>query len=112
MLRNLAARLFVSLFVAGLAAAQEIKVPDGPLQVGQNITISVSDPSRANGSTIVTIDNGDPTNPEKVEVEVKLDAAGNGSANWTVQDWWGANFNAPGAKQVTRMVEESSVRTS
>lgn len=112
MLRNLAARLFVPLFLAGLSAAQEIKVPDGPLQVGQNITINISDPSRANGSIIVTIDNGDPTNPEKVDVVVKLDAAGNGTTNWTVQDWWGANFNAPGAKQVTRMVEESSIRTS
>lgn len=106
MLRNLAARLFVPLFVAGLAAAQEIKVPEGPLQVGQNITITVSDPSRANGSIIVTIENSDPTNSEKVEVEIKLDASGNGVAQWTVPDWVGAAFNAPGCKEVTRAVDE------
>ncbi|MFN7587342.1 MAG: hypothetical protein ACK5UQ_02380, partial [Planctomycetota bacterium] len=91
-------------FVAGLAAAQEIKVPDGPLQVGQNITITVSDPSRANGSIIVTIDNGDPVNPEKVEVEIKLDGSGNGSALWTVADWWSASFEAPGCKEVGRSI--------
>lgn len=111
MLRNLAARLFVPLFVAGLAAAQEIKVPDGPLQVGKTIEISVNDPSRANGSIVVTIDNGDPVNPEKVEVEVKLDASGSGSANWTVGDWEGANFNAPGAKEVSRMIAEQVDRS-
>lgn len=107
MLRNLAARLFVPLLVAGLAAAQEIKVPDGPLHVGQDITITVSDPSRANGSIIVTIENSDPTNSEKLEVEVKLDASGNGVAPWTVPDWVGAAFNAPGCKEVTRAIEET-----
>lgn len=106
MLRNLAARLFVPLLVAGLAAAQEIKVPDGPLHVGQDITITVSDPSRANGSIIVTIDNGDPADPQKVEVEIKLDGSGTGSANWTVEDWWSASFNAPGCKQVSRSVAD------
>jgi hypothetical protein len=110
MLRNLAARLFVPLFVAGLAAAQEIKVPYGPLQVGKTIEISVNDPSRANGSIVVTIDNGDPVNPEKVEVEVKLDASGSGSANWTVGDWLEASFNAPGCKEVTRSVDEEAER--
>ncbi len=108
MLRNLAARLFVPLLVSGLAAAQEIKVPDGPLQVGKTIEISVNDPSRANGSIIVTIDNGDPANPEKVEVEVKLDASGNGTGHFEVQDWWSAHFNAPGCKEVTRDVAEAS----
>jgi hypothetical protein len=111
MLRNLAARLFVPLLVAGLAAAQEIKVPDGPLQVGQNIKISVSDPSRANGSIIVTIDNGDAVNPEKVEVEVKLDASGNGSALWTVEDWWSASFGAPGCKEVGRSIVPAANRS-
>lgn len=104
MLRNLAVRLFVPLFVAGLAAAQEIKVPQGPLQAGKTIEIAVNDPSRANGSIIVTIDNGDPVNPEKVEVEVKLDASGSGSANWTVEDWWSATFEAPGCKEVGRSI--------
>ena len=111
MLRILAARLFVPLFVAGLVAAQQIKVPDGPLQVGKTIEITVNDPSRANGSIVVTIDNGDPVNPEKVEVEVKLDAAGTGAASWTVEEWDGANFNAPGAKEVSRMVEEQVTRS-
>jgi hypothetical protein len=108
MLRNLAARLFVPLFVAGLAAAQEIKVPDGPLQVGQNITITVSDPSRANGSIIVTIDNGDPADPQKIEVEIKLDGSGNGTGSWQVGDWLTATFNAPGCKEVSRLIDEPS----
>jgi hypothetical protein len=106
MLRNLAARLFVPLFVAGLAAAQEIKVPDGPLQVGKTIDIAVNDPSRANGSIVVTIENSDPSNSEKLEVEIKLDASGNGVAQWTVPDWVGAAFNAPGCKEVTRAIDE------
>lgn len=114
MLRHLAARSFVSLFapwfVAGLAAAQQITVPAGPLQVGKTVQITVSDPSRANGSIVVTIDNGDPVNPERVEVEVKLDASGNGAADWTVGDWLEASFNAPGCKEVTRSVEEQAQR--
>ena len=106
MLRILAARLFVPLFVAGLVAAQQIKVPDGPLQVGKTIEITVNDPSRANGSIVVTIENSDPTNSEKLEVEIKLDASGNGASQWTVPDWIGAAFNAPGCKEVTRAVDE------
>lgn len=108
MLRILAARLFVPLFVTGLVAAQQIKVPDGPLQVGKTIEITVNDPSRANGSIVVTIDNGDPADPQKVEVEIKLDASGSGSGNFEVQDWWTAHFNAPGCKEVTRDVAEAS----
>lgn len=107
MLRTLAARLFAPLLLVGLAAAQEIQVPSGPLQVGKAIEIKVSDPSRANGSIVVTIDNGDPISPDKIEVEVKLDASGNGSANWTVGDWLQASFNAPGCKEVSRSVEEA-----
>lgn len=108
MLRNLAARLFVPLLVAGLAAAQEIKVPDGPLQVGDTIQITVSDPSRANGSIVVTIDNGDPADPQKVDIEVKLDASGTGTGSWQVGDWMTATFNAPGCKEVSRLVDEPS----
>lgn len=108
MLRNLAARLFVPLLLATLAAAQEIRVPQGPLHVGQNITITVSDPSRANGSIIVTMDNGDPADPQKIEIEIKLDASGNGTANWQVEDWLTATFNAPGCKEVSRLVDEPS----
>lgn len=101
MLRTLASRWLAPLILVGFAAAQQIQVPSGPLEVGKPIEFKVSDPSRANGSIVVTIDNGDPVNPDKVEVEVKLDASGNGSASWSVADWWSATFNAPGCKEVS-----------
>ena len=63
MLRTLASRWLAPLILVGLAAAQEIQVPSGPLEVGKTIEFKVSDPSRANGSIVVTIDNGDPVNP-------------------------------------------------
>ncbi len=105
MLRNLAARLFVPLFVAGLAAAQEIVLPTGVLSPGQTIDITFVDASRTNGSVIITLDNGDSVKPERVEIEIKLDANGKGSVQWTVPEWWEVHANGGGAKEVSRQID-------
>ena len=108
--RSFVVALFAPLVLTALATAQQIDVVSGPLSVGQTIDIGFSDPSRANGSVTLTIDNGDPNDPEKVEVEVKLDAHGNGSTSFVVPDWWYLHVNGGGAKEVTRLVEEPKAR--
>ncbi len=104
---SFSAALFAPLVLTALAAAQQIDVTQGPLTVGQTIEVGFRDPGRANGSVIITIDNGDPADPEKVEVEVRLDANGTGSTRFVVPDWWYLHCNGGGAKEVTRLVEEA-----
>ncbi|MFO1032239.1 MAG: hypothetical protein U1F60_14260 [Planctomycetota bacterium] len=108
--RPFAITLLAPLFLAALATAQQIDVVSGTLTVGQTIDIGFHDPSRANQTVTLTVDNGDPNDPEKVEVDVKLDAHGNGSTSFEVPDWWCLHVNGGGAKEVTRVVEEPQSR--
>jgi len=112
MLRTLAARLFVPLVVAGLASAQQLILPTGVLTPGKTIDITFVDPSKANGSVFVTLDNGDSVQPERIEIEIKLDASGKGSAPWTVPDWWEVHANGGGAKEVSRQIDEPAAPVS
>ena len=78
----------------------------------QDDEVGFHDPSRANCTVTITVDNGDPLDPQSVDIEVKLDANGNGSTSFTVPEWWSVTFNGGGAKEVTRAVEEPQRSTS
>ena len=106
MRRSFVAALFAPLLLSSLVAAQQIDVPSGALTAGKTIEVGFHDPSRANGTVTITADNGDPTDPQKIEIEVKLDANGNGSTSFPVPDWWQVHFNGGGAKEVSRAINE------
>lgn len=106
MLRTLASRLLAPLLVAGLVSAQQLILPSGVLTPGETIDISFVDASQANGTVIITLDNGDSVKPERIDIEIKLDGNGKGSASWTVPDWWEVHANGGGAKEVSRQIEE------
>lgn len=108
--RSFVLALFAPLVLSSLAAAQQIDIPKGALTAGKTIEVGFRDPSRANGSVTITADNGDPTDPQKIEFEVKLDAQGNGSTSFTVPDWWQVHFNGGGAPEVSRAIEEPARR--
>lgn len=104
--RSFVVALFAPLVLSSLVAAQQIDVPSGALTAGKTIEVGFRDPSRANGTVTITVDNGDPLDPQSVDIEVKLDGSGRGSTSFTVPEWWSATFNGGGAKEVTRPVEE------
>jgi len=104
--RSFAIALLATLVLSTLAAAQQIIVPAGILTAGQTIDVGYQDAGRANGSVTITVDNGDPLDPQRIDLEVKLDGNGKGSASFTVPNWWSATFNGGTAKEVTRFVEE------
>lgn len=104
--RSFVLALLAPLVLSGLATAQKIDIPSGALTAGKTIEVGFCDSSRANGSVIVTADNGDPTDPQRIEIEVKLDAHGNGSTSFTVPDWWQVHFNGGGAKEVSRAIDD------
>lgn len=81
-------------------------MPSGTFTAGQSIDVGFRDPSRANGTVTITVENGDSINPEKIEIEIKLDASGHGEVSFQVPDWWSMQFNGGGAKQVTRFIDE------
>ncbi len=85
------------------AAAQTLTVPKAPV-IGTGITIGYSDPGRAGETITIEIDNGGSV-PIVVELSVTLDENGNGTVEWMVPDWMGANFNAPGVPEETRAFE-------
>lgn len=109
--RSFALALFAPLVLSGLAAAQQIIVPSGSLKAGESIEVGFRDPGRANGTVTITVENGDPLDPQSIDIEVKLDSHGKGSTSFKVPDWWLVTFNGGGAKEVTSVVSEG-VRTT
>ncbi len=96
--------LVLSIFaLAGTATSQSLSV-DYSLSPGDKANISYSDPSRAGQTITVDIDDGTFPVPETDSVQITLDAAGNGSTTWDVEDWDQANFNAPGVPTVNRRI--------
>lgn len=108
--RSFVFALLAPLVLTGFASAQQIDIPKGALTAGKTIDVGFRDPSRANGSVIIKADNGDPTDPQMVEFEIKLDAQGNGSTTFTVPDWWQVHFNGGGAPEVSRAIAEPTAR--
>lgn len=98
--------LFAPLVLTGFATAQKILVPSGVLTAGQTIEVGFEDAGHTNGTVTITVDNGDPLDPQSIDIEIKLDAGGKGRTSFTVPDWWSVTFNGGGAKEVTRAVQE------
>ena len=77
-----------------------LDVQPSPLVNGGTATITVS--GAEPGSTVtVTVDNGGDVDQP---VEIPIDSSGNGTGSWSVPDWPLANFNTPGAEEVTRSI--------
>ena len=91
---------------AALASAQAtISVSGGAvLTAGDSVQITYENRARANGTVVVVVDDGELPNTTQVEIVIQLDAQGRGVGTWSVQSWWVANFNAPGARQVSCVV--------
>ncbi|MCR9246346.1 MAG: hypothetical protein NXI31_15040 [bacterium] len=81
--------------------------PD-PLTEGGTATISYSDPSKANQTITIDIDNGMRRKPKKATVTIQLDENGEGATSWAVPGWQMANFNAPGVAEQSVLISPSS----
>lgn len=106
MVKQLGFGLLGMLLCATMAAAQATMTVSGGnvLTSGDTIQIRYSNPARANGSVFVTIDDGEFPTPTYLEVQIHLDARGEGSIDWVVPCWSCAHFNADGVREVTRAV--------
>jgi len=93
--------------IAGLLApgafAQVLKVPE-KITRGDKITIEYSDAGRAGETILLEIDNGAFPVPQRVEIPITLDSSGKGSVDWVVLSWDFALFNAPGVREVPRVI--------
>jgi hypothetical protein len=104
-MRNLWAGVVSALLLAGAAVSQKMTVTGGSvLMAGQGVQINYADPSRAGQTINVQVDDGMPK-PTIVTLQIQLDQNGQGCAQWLVQPWWRAAFNAPGVEQVTRAID-------
>lgn len=105
MLTRLLSGAAASALLAAAAFAQTIHVPDRVLHEGETIDVGYSDASMRNRFVTVRVDDGSSSNPQTDYVEIWLDGSGRGSRQYRVKPgWWGAQFNAANAKQVTRIV--------
>jgi hypothetical protein len=107
--RSLASTLIASLFFAGSLAAQKLAPPsltvtESVLTSGGVATICYRNASLANQAIVIDVDNGMRRNPINGVIEIHLDANGVGKATWSVPNWLGANFNAPGVTEVHRVI--------
>jgi len=91
-------------FLASAPAAQSMGVSPAVLTVGATADITYSNPDLAGTTVTVTVENGSLVNPKELEVDVVLDKHGDGSAAMVVPNWPGATFNAPGVKEIARMI--------
>jgi hypothetical protein len=85
-----------------IASAQTISVPN-VINVGDDIEIGFTDASKAGQTVLIRISIASPS-WSHVEVAVQLDKRGCGSVSWTVPAADAVAFNAPDARQVTRML--------
>mgnify|MGYP000913294759 CR=1 FL=1 len=90
------------LALASLASAQQMSVPR-EMEIGDDVTIGYTDAARAGQTIYVTIAVSLPE-ISVIEIPIHLDQKGNGEVSWTVPDALGVTFNAPGCRQITRML--------
>lgn len=90
------------LALASLASAQQMSVPR-EMEIGDDVTIGYADAARAGQTIYVTIAVSLPE-ISVIEIPIHLDQKGNGEVSWTVPDALGVTFNAPGCRQITRML--------
>jgi hypothetical protein len=83
------------LFFVSPLFAQSLGVGPGEvLEGGSLASLTYNNSARPNQTIVVLVTGGDPETT--VEVEIRLDGAGNGTASWSVPTTWSkATFNAP-----------------
>lgn len=96
--------LGVVLATAMVVAQASMSVTSGLLKVGEAVQITYSDPSRANSVVVVQVDDGRFPVATIYEVVIHLDSKGTGTVSWTVPDCDMLRFNAPGVRQLSRVV--------
>ena len=99
----MAAALFASapVLAQGGDATPTLTVGGAVLQQGSSVQVSYSNAAMGGQTIVVDVDNGMRRNTQVSTIEITLDANGNGSAMWNVPTWTAANFNAPGAPEVS-----------
>lgn len=96
--------MLAALLLASTLAAQSLTIsPGGGLTTGESATIEYTNSGMAGQSVTITVSGGFPVS-ETVEIKIKLDADGKGSAKWVVREWAAARFNAPGVHEVTEPI--------
>ena len=81
-----------------------LTITESVLASGNCASILYENPSMANQTIVIDIDNGMRRNTKRAVIEIELDANGVGEAVWRVPSWIGANFNAPGVAEQHRVV--------
>lgn len=111
-MRNIVPTFVALIATVAALSAQQIIVPP-KAAAGDSIDVTVNDPANSGRVVKVEIDNGDPTSPDTVTVEVQLDDTGSGSVPWSVpEDWDVCRFNGDGYRQVRMSVTFGSGRGS
>ncbi len=109
---TLAAALLVAApiddMTGGPAGNPSMAVNPDPLTAGGSATVTYSDPSQANQSIVVDIDNGMQRGTQTSTLVIELDEHGEGSAVWEVPTtWFLANFNAPNVAEIGCMISHN-----
>lgn len=104
-MRNVLRGVLGMLFLSIAAMAQAVlTVGPSTLHVGDKALISYSDPTRAGQTITVNITSGGELQISLAQLTIHLDQSGRGSMPWLVPAWMVANFNAPGANQVSMVI--------
>jgi len=90
------------LALASLASAQSMTVPQN-MEIGDEISIGYHNAARAGTTIYVTVVVALPE-LSIIEIPIHLDQKGRGEVSWTIPDALGVTFNAPGCRQITRML--------
>ncbi len=98
--------MFSTLSLALASPAQAELSVEGQFVAGSQVTITYSNEELANEAIYMEIDDGGRHDPQAEYILMLLDGEGEGEVNWTLPQWDLANFNAPGAQVVTRMIAE------
>lgn len=93
---------------ASLCAQQStqpsLTINQSSLKSGRAVSITYSNAALANQVVRIDVDNGMRRRTRTAVIEISLDANGVGTATWQVMAWMGANFNAPGAAELHRVI--------
>ena len=102
MASRLLAGLLSGAMLVAIAQAQSISVPS-TLHSGDEVNLSYSDPSRGGQTIVIRVCVYNP-DAQIVELQVHLDKSGRGSVAWTVPEGMAVTFNAPGIREVNRVL--------
>ena len=89
-LARIASTATALLFLTSVGSAQQMTAPQ-TATVGEGISISYSNPAKANQTIVIQVLDDEDT--EVATLEIQLDAAGQGNVNWTVLGMSGLGFD-------------------